>query len=142
MAKVWRAATYGPLRTDDGSRAQKAARGALGVLGVLLLLLVAAYSHGQVAVDASTSGSAEMTGAGTSALLFGHTTTGTGTNLLMLVGVSINITNSPTAAVSSVTLAGATFTFVGAHNDAGNTRRVEMWYLLAPATGLIPCMST
>ena len=135
IAKVWRAAACGPLPTDTGSRAQRLSRAALGVLGVLLVLLVAAYSRAQVAIDASTSASAEFTGTGTSTLLVGHTTTGTGTNVLMLVGVSINITNSPTAAVTGVTLAGAAFTLVGAHNDAGNTRRVEMWYLLAPATG-------
>ncbi len=135
MAKVWTAATGGRLRTDAGSRAQKASRFALGVLGVLLVLLVAVYSRAQVAVDSSSSGSAEMTGNATTALLFTHTTTATGTNVLMVVGVSINITNSPTAGVTSVTLAGAGFTFAGAHNDAGDTRRVEMWYLLAPATG-------
>jgi uncharacterized repeat protein (TIGR01451 family) len=135
MAKFWRSATAGRLRTGDGSRAQKASRAALGLLGVLLVLLAAVYSRAQVAVDASSSSSAEITGTGTTVLTFGHTTTNTGTNVLMLVGVSLNITNSPTAGVVGVTLSGAAFNFVGAHNDAGNTRRVEMWYLLAPATG-------
>ncbi len=134
-AKVWTAAAGGRLRTDAGSRAQKASRFALGVLGVLLVLLVAVYSRAQVAVDASTSSSAEYTGNATSQLSFAHTTTATGTNVLMLVGVSINITNSPTAGVVSITYGGAGFTFVGAHNDSGDTRRIEMWYLLAPATG-------
>ena len=54
---------------------RRLSRAALGVLGVLLVLLVAAYSRAQVAIDASTSASAEFTGTGTSTLLVGHTTT-------------------------------------------------------------------
>ena len=53
----------------------------------------------------------------------------------MLVGISMNITNAPTTGVVGVTYNGVALSFVGAHNDAANTRRVEMWYLLAPATG-------
>ena len=34
-----------------------------------------------------------------------------------------------------MTYNGATLSFVGGHNDAGGTRRVEMWYMVAPATG-------
>jgi uncharacterized repeat protein (TIGR01451 family) len=135
MARVLRAATGNRLRTGNGSRGQKASRAALGVLGVFLVLLVAVYSRAQVAVDASTSSSAEFTGNATRTLTFGHTTTTTGTNLLMLVGVSINITNAPTAEVTGVTYDGGTFGLVGAHNDVGNARRVELWYLLAPGTG-------
>ncbi len=56
-------------------------------------------------------------------------------NRLLLVGVSMNITNSPTTGVVSVTYNGTTLNFLGAHNDAGDTRRVEMWYLLSPSTG-------
>ena len=51
----------------------------------------------------------------------------------MIVGVSMNIANAPTTGVVAVTYNGLALSFVGAHNDAGNTRRVEMWYLLAPA---------
>ena len=70
MAKVWRAASGGRLRTGKGSRAQKVSRAALGVLGVLLMLLVAVYSRAQVAVDATTSSSAELTGTGTRVTAF------------------------------------------------------------------------
>ena len=102
----------------------------------LMLLHAAAYSHAQVAVDATTSSSAELTGNATRTLTFAHTTTNTGANLvLLLVGVSINITNAPATTVTGVTYRGAALTLVGAHNDAGNTRRVEMWYMLAPSTG-------
>ncbi len=136
MAKVWRAASGGRLRTGKGSRAQKVSRAALGVLGVLLMLLVAVYSRAQVAVDATTSSSAELTGTGTRVLpSFNHRTVNGGVNRLMLVGVSMNIANAPTTGVVAVTYNGLALSFVGAHNDAGNTRRVEMWYLLAPPTG-------
>ena len=90
-------------------------------------------SRAQVAVDAETNSNKELTGSGN--LTFAHTTTTTGTNLLMLVGVSMNITNSTATTVSSVTYNGTALKSLGAQNDAGNTRRVEMWYLLAPSTG-------
>jgi uncharacterized repeat protein (TIGR01451 family) len=136
MARVWRSAIEGRLRTGNGSRAQKASRAALAVLGVLLVLLVAAYSRAQVAVDASTSSSAELTGTGTQVLpSFNHRTGNGGVNRLMLVGVSMNVTNAPTTGVVGVTYDGVALSFVGAHNDAGGTRRVEIWYLLAPPTG-------
>lgn len=112
--------------------ARKDARVFPGLLAVLFLLLALNYSSAQVAVDASTSASANMTG--TANLTFAHTTTATA-NRLLLVGVSINITNAPTAGVVGVTYNGTALSFVGAHNDAGNTRRVEMWYLLAPVSG-------
>jgi uncharacterized repeat protein (TIGR01451 family) len=106
----------------------------LGALGLLLLLLAATYSHAQVAVDATTSAEAELTGAGTETLTFTHTTTATA-NRVLLVGVSIDITNSTATGVVGITYNGTALSFVGAHNDAGATRRVEMWYLLAPASG-------
>jgi len=103
----------------------------LMILGALLC--AATFTHAQVAVDSASSGSAELTGGiGTQSLTINHTTAGT--NRLMLVGVSINIRNGSTT-VSSVTWNGTALTLLGAHNDAGNTRRVEQWSLLAPATG-------
>src|ERR1700756_1688033 len=104
-------------------------------LGIVLpcLLLFATSLSAQVAVDSSTSNFATLTGTGSSNLTIAHTTAGT--NRLMLVGVSMNITNAPTTGVVGVTWNGTPLNFVGAHNDAGNTRRVEMWSLLAPATG-------
>jgi uncharacterized repeat protein (TIGR01451 family) len=97
------------------------------------LLLFATSLSAQVAVDSSTSNFATLTGTGSSSLTIAHTTAGT--NRLMLVGVSMNVTNAPTTGVVGVTWNGTPLNFLGAHNDAGNTRRVEMWSLLAPATG-------
>ncbi|MGA7751397.1 MAG: C25 family cysteine peptidase [Candidatus Sulfotelmatobacter sp.] len=103
------------------------------LLALLFLVFAAPSSNAQVAVDATTSSNAELTGTGTKKLTFNHTTTGT--NLLLIVGVSINITNQTTTTVTGVTYNGVALTSIGAHNDAGNTRRVEMWYLLNPPTG-------
>ncbi len=58
-----------------------------------------------------------------------------GTNNVLVVGVSMNITGNTGATVSSVTYNGVALTLAGAHNDTGNSRRVEIWYLVAPATG-------
>ena len=110
------------------SRAFKA-RMWLGILAIVMLLAVVASA--QVTVDTSSSGSANITG--TANVTVAHTTNGT--NRLFVVGVSINITSGPTAGVVSVTYNALPLTFVGAHNDAGGTRRVEMWYMLAPPTG-------
>jgi uncharacterized repeat protein (TIGR01451 family) len=106
----------------------------LVVLGLLLVVLAAPYARGQVLVDSSTSGSATLTGAGTQTFTFNHTTSATA-NRVLIVGVSINIANAPTTAVTGVTYNGTALSLVGAHNDAAPSRRVEMWYLLAPASG-------
>jgi uncharacterized repeat protein (TIGR01451 family) len=131
-----RAFAPAPSRTArPQSRKAERSSNLFGVLALLFVLLAVPYARSQVAVDAATSTDAEETGNATRTLTFAHTTTATGTNLLMLVGVSINITNVTTTTVTGVTYDGAALTFLGAHNDTGNTRRVEMWYKLAPATG-------
>ncbi len=71
---------------------------------------------------------------GSHTLTFTHTTTATA-NRLLLVGVSMNITAVSGTGVVGVTYNGTALTLVGSHNDAGNTRRVEMWYLQAPLNG-------
>lgn len=99
---------------------------------LLFVMLLAAFTvHAQVAVDASTSTNARVTG--TPTVNFNHNTAGA--NRILIVGVSLNLTNSATAAVTGITYNGVALTRAGAHNDAGNTRRVEMWSLLAPVTG-------
>lgn len=107
-----------------------------GVIGILLLLAVPHVFAQSVAVDSdpSTSGSADLVGSGTQTLSFTHSTSTTA-NRALLVGVSMNITNAPTTGVVGITYNGTALNFVGAQNDASNTRRVELWYLLAPASG-------
>jgi uncharacterized repeat protein (TIGR01451 family) len=123
-----------PSRATASRPMRERARNFLGALGLLLALLAAPYSHAQVAVDSSSSHANERTGAGTVTVNFNHTTTAAA-NRLLVVGVSIDIANAPTTGVVGVTYNGTALSFVGAHNDAGNTRRVEMWYLLNPVNG-------
>lgn len=106
-------------------------------LGLLTLIFSAASLSAQVTLDSASSNSAELaSGFGTTGTLtIAHTTGATGVNRLMVVGVSINISNGTSAKVSGVKWNGAALTSLGAHNDSGNKQRVEMWYLLAPATG-------
>jgi len=107
------------------------------LLCVLVLFATAVATHGQVAVDATANATAELTGNATRTVTITHTT-GAGANRLLIVSVSININNVHGTTVSGVRYNGATgtpLTLLGAHNDAGNTRRVEMWYLLNPASG-------
>lgn len=59
----------------------------------------------------------------------------TGTNNVLIVGMSMNISGNTGATVSSVTYNGTALTLAGAHNNVANTERVEIWYLVAPATG-------
>ena len=101
---------------------------------MVALILAATASHAQVAVDTTNTRSAVFTGPGTGTITRNHTNN-IATNGLLVVGVELNITNMPTASVSGITYKGTALTFVGAHNDAAATRRVEMWYLLAPPTG-------
>ncbi len=52
-----------------------------------------------------------------------------------MVGVSLNVVQNPTTTVTGVTYNGIPLTQAVAHNNAGNTRRAEIWYLVAPPTG-------
>jgi uncharacterized repeat protein (TIGR01451 family) len=114
----------------------------MALLFVVFAVLSSTAQVTPVAVDSSSSGSATLAGAGSPTLSFPHTTTATGTNLLLIVGVSVNITNAPTTALTAVTYNGLPLIFAGAHNDTGKTRRVEMWYQLAPASGAHPVVVT
>jgi uncharacterized repeat protein (TIGR01451 family) len=104
------------------------------LLAFLLALFLAANARAQVAVDAATNGSVSLNTRGVQTLTFAHTTAASTTGLL-LVGVAINTVNATTTTVSTVTYNGIALNFLGARNDTGNTRRVEMWSLLSPAAG-------
>ncbi|PYX51553.1 MAG: hypothetical protein DMG79_02810 [Acidobacteria bacterium] len=121
-------------RTTSTSVGRQRAGVLSGLLVFLLVLIAAVYSNGQVALDATTSSSTTMTGAGTHTLTFNHNTSATA-NRVLLVGVSMNIAGVTGAGVVGVTYSGTPLNFVGAHNDSGDTRRVEMWYLLNPLNG-------
>jgi hypothetical protein len=76
-------------------------------------------------VDAVSTGSTDG-----ASLTLSHTTSGS--NRLMLVGLSINNDNFET--VTSVTYGGVPLTYVASVNQADDAR-VEMWQLVAPQTG-------
>ena len=118
-------------------RAKRSAALRSARLTVLLLLLAmcgAQLVRAQVAVDATTSAAAELNGGGTQSITVNHTTSA-GTNRLLIVSVDINIRRSTATTVSALTYNGTGLTKLGTHNDAGNTRRVEIWYLKNPASG-------
>ncbi|HET9408985.1 MAG TPA: C25 family cysteine peptidase [Candidatus Sulfotelmatobacter sp.] len=100
----------------------------------LAVFFLAAHATAQVAVDASTNAHVDLTGAGNKVFTFNHNTTATA-NRLLIVGLSLDITNSSATAVTGVTYGASGLSLIGAHNDAGGTRRVEMWSLLNPASG-------
>jgi hypothetical protein len=77
------------------------------------------------AVDAISSGSTSG-----SSLTISHTTSGT--DHLMLVSASIN--NDDHETVTSVTYNGTSLTYVGSETQ-NDDARVELWKLVAPATG-------
>ncbi len=130
-------------RRESSSATRTSVRNLALVLGLFSLLLAASHVQAQVAVaDPSTSGTAQITGTGTGTVNFNHTTAATA-NRLLVVGVSINLTNSNGTTVTGVTYNGTALSFVGAHNDAGLTRRVEMWSLLNPVAGVnVPIIVT
>ncbi len=109
-------------------------RAGLGLFVVALLAFSAMVATAQVAVDSTTSGSGTLNGIAAT-IGVSHNTATTGTNRLMIVGISMNITNGPNASVTSVTWNGVGLILLGAHEDAASTRRIEMWYLLNPGTG-------
>src|SRR3954467_6248795 len=122
LTKVWQKA-----------RAYSLHRTACWLAVVGLLVVCAGVSQAQVAVDATTSGQNSFNSIGPHALTFNHSTA-VGANLL-IVGVSLNISANTGVTVGTVTYNTTALTFIGANNDAGNPRRVEMWYLLNPASG-------
>ena len=122
------------LAASQGSHASRGGKPNLIAMLGLLFVLLATPARAQVAVDSTSSTSADLVGSGTKALTFAHTTTATA-NRVLLVSVAMNVANAPTTGVVSVTYNSTGLSFLGAQNDAANTRRVEMWYLLAPANG-------
>ncbi|MBI4848420.1 MAG: Ig-like domain-containing protein, partial [Nitrospirae bacterium] len=81
-----------------------------------------------IAVDGTATNSSSTT----STVSWSHTV-GTGSNRLLVVGVSFDARNSNT--VSSVTYGGTALTNLRAEGTGANFARTEIWYLTAPASG-------
>ncbi len=108
-----------PVASADGSTAQTAAISAGG---------------GTVAFDNASS--ATTGNAGASSLTFSHTT-GSGSNRLLLVGISIGNTSVIAPSIANVTYNGVNLTFVqGLSGGTGTARpRTEIWRLVNPPSG-------
>ena len=116
-------------------RQSKRWRRSLAMLAGLLVLAASCTSvNAQVVFDSVTTGAARPNTAGPTVINFNHTTANVA-NRLLVVGVSMNISGNAGATVTGITYNGTALTQLGVHNDAGNTRRVEIWYLVAPAVG-------
>jgi hypothetical protein len=81
-----------------------------------------------IAFNAARSG---HNGGGASTVSWSHTT-GSGSNRIMIVGVSIRVA---TVTVSSLTYGAQSLTFLRADTHPSSTIRSEIWYLIAPASG-------
>ncbi len=104
-------------------------------LATLLVLFAATSLSAQVTInDPTTTGFAVVNGTGNHTFTFNHATTAN-PNLLLVVGVSMNISNNAGATVNQVQYNGTNLTRLGFHNDAGNTQRVEIWSLTGPVSG-------
>jgi len=103
----------------------------LKVAAVFLFFLLPVHIHAQgIAFDAASSAD---TGTGTaSSLTWSHTIGSSGTNRVLIVGVSIRNNSSQT--VSGVTYSGTSLSMIGQTTNSTNSR-VEIWRLIAPATG-------
>lgn len=101
------------------------------LLAFPLLCALAAGTHAQgIAIDNTSSANSGTVTAGS--LTWSHTVGAAGTNRILIVGVSIR--NSSSQTVSSVTYAGTGLARVGQTTNSTNAR-VEIWRLIAPATG-------
>jgi len=101
----------------------------VAIAALVLCSFMVPVAHAQVALDASTSSSGDLT-SDANTLTFAHTSTGT--NLVLVVGVSLNISGRAGTAVSGVTYNGTALQSAG--NQLNGNRRTEIWYLVAPAT--------
>ncbi len=81
-----------------------------------------------------SSANGSTTGASSAATLSWQHTIGSASNRILIVGVAIGGSTSPT--VSSVTWNGTALTQVTSGSVNGTNCRAEMWYLLNPGTGV------
>jgi uncharacterized repeat protein (TIGR01451 family) len=108
----------------------------ISLAALLVLVAGSTFLHAQVVFDSVTTGAARPNTAGNTTFNFNHTTANVA-NRLLVVGVSMNISGNTGATVNSITYNATALTRWGVHNDAGVTRRVEIWYLIAPAVGTL-----
>lgn len=94
-------------------------------------LFVAALGGGSAQAQSITIDPASAVEAAASSVNMNHTV-GSGSNRFLIVSVAIE---RETDRVTAMTYAGQALTFVGTSVDPTTTARVEVWRLIAPATG-------
>src|SRR5260370_25847 len=106
-------------------------------LFVFFSLLATVEVQAQIVVDTVSTGTQTVNGAaGAFTFSFSHTTTVGGTKRLLIVGVSINATGNVPSKITGITYGGTPLDKIFASGGtAANPMRVEMWYLVAPASG-------
>src|SRR5438445_1585872 len=106
-------------------------------LFVFFSLLATVEVRAQIVVDTVSTGTQTVNGAaGAFTFSFSHTTTAGGTNGLLVVGVSMNATANTNSTITGITYGVQTLTkTLASGGTAANAMRVEMWYLVAPASG-------
>jgi uncharacterized repeat protein (TIGR01451 family) len=112
--------------TDLGRRPRPGAY--LRPLAALVIVSLARPAFSAISVDSASN--APSSG-GASTLSWPHTV-GSGQNRVLIVGTSNRDGNKT---VTSVTYGVSSLTRIGYQNGPGNTARMELWYLLAPASG-------
>ena len=107
---------------------------------ILLSFLLCFVSLAQVraqGINLDAVSSADTGASLLNSLTFSHTIGAAGTNRLLIVGVSIRNTGAGDT-VNTVTYGGVGLTRAGFRAN-GNRSRVEIWRLVAPATGTNQC---
>lgn len=115
-----------------GVHARTALRALARLLALWLcaMLIVVAGTH-YAQAQSITIDPASAVEAAASSVTMNHTV-GSGSNRFLIVSVAIE---RDTDRVTAITYAGQALTFVGTSVDPSNTARVEVWRLIAPATG-------
>jgi hypothetical protein len=103
-------------------------KGSCSLLGGLFLLAILVWA-GQAFADSIAFDSSSSFGGNGVSLTWAHTV-GSGSNRILIVGVSIHTTGS----INSVTYAGVNLTKVGSISNIGVISS-ELWYLVNPASG-------
>jgi uncharacterized repeat protein (TIGR01451 family) len=98
---------------------------------VAVLILCGGFAARGQSISADNTSNANGGATNVSSLTWSHTV-GTQTNRILIVGVALR---NSSVTVTTVKYGAASLTFVGAAADSGAHVRVEMWKLVAPASG-------
>lgn len=105
----------------------------------MLALLTPAWAD--ATFDAVGPSSAGATSHNSTSLSWNHTCSGS--NRLLVVGVSLSDGSDPGKTITGVTYSGVALTSTAAiHSGGGTAGYVQMWYLVAPGTGTNPVVVT